>query len=194
MPKNYIVVADVFADNRPGSEKEGKLYGKDGYATSKDQMFKKDLPLQISQMFVDHLSKAKIFKKIDLLDISNDLDLKQEEMTSLKNKGYNLAIIGKINHFYGYQSDEAATAVAPLFGLVGVLTEAMINPKTVGAKVEYGDVKIIDLDNQKIVWSGNAGHDFEQQVKLYDGPVIYVLRALKETNNKFSRQLAENSF
>ena len=141
--KNYAVVIDVFQDNRSEREKEGKVYGKDGYAINNDSMFKKDIPSQISQMLAEHLIKAKVFSKVEVMDVPDDLESRSDEMAKLKDKKYDLAVIGKLNHFYGYYSDEVSAGVSVMFGLVGVLTEAMMNPKTVGGKVEYGDVKII---------------------------------------------------
>ncbi len=192
--KNYAVVIDAFQDNRPDREKEGKLYGKDGYAISNDKMFKKDIPLQVSQMLAAHLTKAKVFNKVEVMDVPDDLESRLDEMAGLKDKKYDLAVIGKLNHFYGYYSDEvSAMSSAILFGLVGAMVEAVANPKTVGGKVEYGDVKIVDLNKGVVVWSGNVEHDFEKQEKFYDGQVGYVLKALKETNNKFSKQLSETN-
>lgn len=193
-PKKYAAAVDVFQDNRPEREKEGKLYGKESYAVNNDKMFKKDIPRQVSQMLAEHLTKAKVFDKVQVEEIPDGLELKTEEMAGLKNKGYDLAVMGKLNHFYGYYSDQVSAATsAVLFGMVGMMVEAVSNPKTVGGKVEYGDVKIIDLAKGAVVWSGNVEHAFEKQEKFYDGPVGYVIKALKETNNKFSRQLSESS-
>lgn len=189
-PKDRSVVIDVFQDNRSEKEKIGEVYGKSGYAVSEDKLFKKDVPLQISNMLAEHLTKAKVFNKAEVVDVSNDLELKSAEMIELRTKGYGLAVVGKLNHFYGYYSDEVSAAMSAMFGLVGVLTEAMVNPKKVGGKVEYGDVKIIDLGNGAVVWSGNVEHSFENEVKFYDSTVAYVLKALKETNDKFSKQLS----
>lgn len=192
--KKYAVAVDVFQDNRPEREKEGKLYGKEGYAVNNDKMFKKDIPRQVSRMLAEHLTKAKVFDKVQVEEVSDDLESKTDEMAGLKNKGYDLAVMGKLNHFYGYYSDEvSATTSAVLFGVVGMMVEAISNPKTVGGKVEYGDVRIIDLARGVVVWSGNVEHAFEKQEKFYDGPVGYVLKALKETNDKFSHQLSEGN-
>ncbi len=193
-PKHYAVVIDAFADNRPEREKEGKFYGKDGYAVINDKMFKKDIPLQVSQMLAEHLTKAKVFDSVKVVNVSDDLEVKPEEMTQLKDAGYSLVVIGKLNCFYGYYSDEVSASVsALLFGAVGAITEALMNPKTVGGKVEYGDVKIIDLVKGTVAWSGNVEHDFEKKEKFYDTPIGYVLKALKETNNNFSKQLSESN-
>lgn len=189
-PMNYAVIVDVFKDNRPSEERDGNFRKKEGYLSTGNKDFKPEVEKQISGMLVEHLKSARIFKHIELKDVPDNLDLDIDTMQQLQQEGVDLAILGNLEHFYGYQSGSAGGAV--MFGLVGVLTEAMINPKTVGANVEYSNVKIVDLKNKKILWQGDIEYNFEDRVTFYDSPVIYALRGLKKLNDKFCLKLTYN--
>jgi hypothetical protein len=144
---------------------------------------------QISQMLVEHFNKAKLFEGIQLLNVDNDLDTNNDEMEKLCTQGVDLVILGKLKHFYGYQSQGAMTAASVMFGALGVLTEAIANPKTVGGVVEYSDVKVVDVKNKKVLWEGTVTHGFEEEDVFYDGPNVYALRALQKANNQFVQDL-----
>jgi len=193
VPLNYRTVVDIFKDTRPVEESDGSLHKINGIEVTptKNKDFKPSMDTQISLMLADHFNKANIFKITEVRDIDDNLDTNQQEMEKLKAEGIDLAILAKMKHFYGYQSFSAAAGIAPLFGLAGVLTEAIANPKTVGGKVEYGDVKVIDLGKQGILWQGNIEHSFDEKDVFYDGQIIYCLRALKEANNKFAKKMVE---
>ena len=184
-PLNYSAIVDVFEDTRPRTESAGYLDGKKDHAITSDNLFKPDIVRQVSDMLVKHLKEANVFKSVEVQNVDNELEKNSVAMNQLRSKGFDLVIIANLGHFYGYQSSMTSSGVSVLFGVVGVLAESMANPKVVGAKVEYADVKIIDLNKQKVVWRGNFDHSFEERDTFYDGPVVYALRALKEVNNKF---------
>lgn len=179
-PMRYNVLVDVFEDMRPAVERS-ETSKKEGLIYTNDKMFRGNVDVQISQMLVEHLRKARMFTAVELRDINS------EDTAMLSKAGVDLVIDGDIRHFYGFQSGAAGAAV--LFGLVGVLTEALVNPKTVGGNVEYGNVKVIDVASGTVLWEGNARHSFKDKDTFYDGPVAYALRALKEVNNELTQEL-----
>lgn len=192
VPINRVAIVDVIEDVRPTEECEGIYYNSGDLTYSSDKQFKPNINRQASQMLVDHLNKARIFKVVELRDVDNDLEKNAAEMNLLHNQGIDLVIIGNLRHFYGYQSGVTSAAMAAgLFGLAGALTEAAINPKTVGGNVEYCDIKIIDLGNKGILWKGNINYEFKKKVTFPEATVSYSLLALKEGNNKFIKKLEE---
>ncbi|UCD15016.1 MAG: hypothetical protein JSV34_04645 [Candidatus Omnitrophota bacterium] len=182
-PLPYKVVVDVFEDIRPSEERDGTMYKHGVSLYTRDRSFKADIDKQISQMLVEHLEKAKVFNEVRVRDVNDNLEVDIEEMEKLEQEGIDFVITGNLEHFYGFQSGVSGVAYA--FGALGVLTEAIVNPKRVGGNVEYSDIKIIDVAKKEVLWRGNVKHDFEKKDVFYDGPVAYVLRALKEVNNKF---------
>lgn len=181
-PLNYCVLVDNFEDGRPAIERDGTVYkGKDVSCTA-DKNFKPNVNTQISQMLVEHLNKAQLFNAVQFKDVDDNLYQAPDEMDKLSKQGIDLVITGNINHFYGYMSNPAA--VAYLFGLAGAFAEMAANPKTVGADVEYGNIKIIDVKNKKVLWEGDVKYNFEDKVTFYDSPVAYALRGLKSVNEK----------
>jgi curli biogenesis system outer membrane secretion channel CsgG len=187
-PTQKVLLVNVFKDVRPESEHQGEAGVLAGQINTGDKNFKPHVGGQVSQMLVKHLTSTGMFRKVLLEEVPSDLDTNIEEMTKLSDRGVDLAITGQLKHFYGYQSGSAGAAGA-LFGAMGVLTEAIANPKTVRGGAEYTDVKIIDVKNQHVLWQGNIQHDFEQKITFYDGPVAYALKGLKETNDKFTHRL-----
>lgn len=189
VPLSYKVAVDIFEDVRPAEERDGTLQKntKNKILFTQDKNFKPDIEKQISQMLVDHLDKTKLFTSAKLMDISNDIAQSDQEMETLVQQDIDIAILGKINHFYGYMANPNSTAM--LFGLVGVLAEMVANPKKVGAKVEYKDIKILDLKNKKILWEGKIEYDFEEEDTFYDAPATYALEGLKKANTKFIYKL-----
>jgi len=190
-PTNYTLAVDVFQDLRPSGESDGTIVKDKGptFVSTQDKNFTPDIDRQISGMLVEHLNKANIFKQVELRDVDNAIYSNSGLMSSLNAEGIDLVMLGNLSHFYGYMDMGASTIAAVAFGLVGALTEAIINHKTVGANVEYSDMKIIDLRNKQIIWEGNIGHEYEEKVVFYDSPVAYSLRGLREANNKFAEKL-----
>lgn len=187
MPMDYNVIVDVFEDIRTQDEHDGIFQTNDKFMYTKDKDFKPDVNLQISKAIADHLTESKMFNAVKVEDVDNGLYQDIEAMEILKNRGVDLVITGDIKHFYGFLSGSAGTSVA--LGVLGVLAEAMANPKTVGANVEYDNIKIIDLNNKQVLWQGGLKHDFREKDTFYDSQVIYALRALKEVNNKFTKKI-----
>ncbi|MDD4910204.1 MAG: energy transducer TonB [Candidatus Omnitrophica bacterium] len=176
----YKVLVDVFEDARPAGERSGTGNRK-GFIYTNDKMFRDNVDVQISKMLAEHLRKARVFTSVEFRDIN------LEDAAMLNKDGVELVIDGDIRHFYGFQKGAAGASV--LFGMVGVLAEAMANPKTVGADVEYGNIRVIDVAGRRILWEGNVRHSFEDKDVFYDGPAAYAVRALKEANNKFVQEL-----
>lgn len=191
VPFDYKVAVDIFEDKRPVEERDGTLQKntKNKMLYTQDKNFKPDIETQITQMFVDHLDKAKLFTAVSLRDISDDIAQNEQAMEALLQQGVDIAIVGKLNHFYGYMTNPESVAV--LFGLVGVFTEMMANPKKVGAKVEYGDLTIVDLKGKKILWQGTINYDFSENDTFYDAPVTYALECLKKANTKLIFKLKD---
>ena len=139
-------------------------------------------------MLVKHLDKSKLFKKVELKDVSDGLLENSSMLDDLAKEGVNWVIMGDITHFYGFQSSTGSENVAVLFGVIGVLTEAIANPKTVGGHITYS-IKVIDVNKKEVVWQGEVDYSFKEKDKFYDGPVCYALRALKAANNKLTEKL-----
>lgn len=191
-PLNYSVVVGVFDDARPEEEHSGKLEGKKGYATTSDKLFKPDVARQVSEMLAKHLREANIFRKVKVESIGSNLLRNPSAMQKLYKKGFRLAIVADLQHFYGYQSGETSrVASSVLFGMIGAITEAIVNPKIVGARVEYSDIEVIDLKSQKAIWRGNLCESFEESDTIYDGPVYYVLQTLKKINDRFAKRFQQ---
>lgn len=171
----------IFQDSRPPEEHRGQRGNTGNMLKTGDGDFKPNLPLQISQMTVDHIEKSNMFRKVLLMPLSDNLFQDHAAMQKLSEQGIDYALTGRLDHFSGYQT--APMAVMGLFGLTGVLTEAVVNKKVTGGKVEYGDLKIIDLKSQTVLWDGQVEYGFENKAVMYEGPTAYCLKALKEANN-----------
>lgn len=188
---NYKAIVDVIEDCRGQEEHEGYFLNKHEFFCTNDKSFKQGIDKQVSQMLVNHLKATKLFNGIELRNVDNDLDKNIQEMEMLKNNGIDFVIIGNLKHFNGFQSQSSTEVIGMMFGLVGTLTDMLANPRTVGGNVEYSDVKIIDTGKEKILWEGSIAHEFKEKDTFYDGQNTYALRALKEANNKFAKQLRE---
>lgn len=185
---HYRVLIDIFEDVRPQEEHDRTFIQEKRVYTSGDNMFKGNISQNVTLMLAKHLMKVKIFDKVEVEDVSNDLEQRADEMQSLATKGIDLVILGNLKHFYGYQSPSYGGLLVCL-GPLGPLMEAAANPKTVGGEVEYAGIKIVDLREKKILWRGNINYTFEEKDIFYDGSPAYALRALKEVNNKFSQRV-----
>lgn len=184
----YSVAVNVFRDQRPAEECNGKLsLDHKGFAYTKDSDFTPKISQQISMRFVEHLTKSKLFKQVALENVPGDILKNKNEMETLAKKGFDLLVVGNLKHFYGYQSE--TMPVAYLFGLSGALLEAMMNPKKVGGLAGYSEVNVIDLRKQNVIWSGEICQEFSQKDVFYDTPSVYALQTLKQANNKFVKQL-----
>lgn len=188
---DYNLVIDIFNDLRPQEEHLGTLNLPGILSYTKDKKFKADIEAQISKMLAVHLRETKLFKKIEVQDIPDDLNQNITEMNILKNKGIDIAITGDIKHFYGFQSGTCRTPKI-LFGALSLLYKSLLlNFKTVGSEIEYGGVKIIDLNQKKILWQGDIRFAVKERDIFYEGTVSYALRGLKAANNKFSQKLKD---
>jgi len=110
-------------------------------------------------------------------------------MRVLAQEGVDIVMTAQLAHFTGFQS--GTNPAGMMFGALGVLTEAIANKKSVKGQVEYRDLRIIDIKQQRVLWTGNIGHQFERQEVFYNGHVAYALEALKDANGKVAIKLNE---
>lgn len=194
-PKPLVcnTIVDTFEDVRPEEEHNGtlKFSNISSCTFTSDKDFKSCVNVQISEMMVEHFKKAQLFTNVELKDVNNDVGQNITEIEKLRTEGFDLVIFGKIKHFYGFQTGTGSASTAALFGLAGILVEALANPKTVGGNVEYGDIRIFDLNTKQILWQGDIGHEFKEKDAFYNGPVAYALQALREANNKLTQKVVE---
>lgn len=190
-PVNSRAVLYTFKDIRPDAEHSGTMDLPDIHMYTKDQNFSPDIDKQISRMLVAHLDKAGIFQKIEFRDMPDDASL-EAAIRQLDQQGVDYVITGDIAHFYGYQSGSSGAA-GSLFGALGVIAEAIANPKTVGGEAAYRNVKVVNVNNGATIDLGDVSYEFEDKVKMYETPVAYSLRALKGANNEFAKKLEESA-
>lgn len=176
-------------DLRTEDEQKGTFSTTDGYLYTSDDLFKKDIGKQATAALVKHIEKANIFTAVVSKQLENFSLENAAEIEKLVQEGFDILILGDLYHLYGYQSGTAGPAV--LFGLTGVLLEAMANKKVVGGRASLGDVKIIDLRKKEVLWEGDVDHDFERKDTFYDGPPAYAIEALKQANDKLVKTIGE---
>ncbi len=189
-PSQHKVLVDVFNDKRPLSERELSVNQDNKFLWTIDKNFTPDVALQASQMLAEHLRATNLFQDVKLEDIADNFIVDEKSTTLITQGGIDIVVVGDLSHFYGFQSQGAEMIAGVLFGAVGVLTDAMLNPRQVGGCVEYDNVKIIYLPQKRILWEGKIAYDFNEKDTFYDGPPVYALRAFKEANNRFSEKVA----
>lgn len=189
-PHALTAVVDVAQDLRTQDEHDGTFSTTKDYMYTQDKIFKKEIGMQVSKALVEHLKKAKVFTKVEVKDLS---DFKEDPSVyeSLSATGADIAIFGDLHHFYGFRSGKSSSMTASMFGLVGVLTEAMANKKVVGGRAMIGDAKVVDIKNQKVLWQGDIDHDFEDKDTFYGEAPGYAIEALKKANDKFVQTIDE---
>lgn len=184
---NFKVAVNSFQDSRPEDEKLKDIgHERIGFYTN-DETFKNNAGGATSECLLNHLKQINIFSSIDTVDFPFDLETSPEQMKSLSDKGYDFAITANMVHCVGFQLSESSGGAE--FGALGILADAMANPRTVGAKVEYNPIKIIDLKNQRVIWCDSVEYNYEKKVTFYSGPNAYLIDGLKGANNKFIKEL-----
>ncbi len=185
-PNNLKAVVDLFQDLRTEDEHDGTFSATKRFLYTKDKSFKKNIGQQVSDALVKHLQKAKMFDEVAFKNFDDDTFNSPDKMSALNAEGYDIALQGDLYHFYGYRS---GAGVAALFGLAGIMTEALVNHKAVGGRAAYGEVKFIDLNAKQVLWEGNFSYDYEDKVIFYGEPPSYAIMALKEINDQLTEKL-----
>lgn len=186
-PFQYRAVVDVFEDARTKSERMGLSEEGTVEIYTTDHDFEPNVARQISEALAKHLNKARYFQMVSVDDVPDDIDLDPEKMKAWADKGIDIVIVGRIKHFYGYQTEPSPMGVA--FGLIGAVTEMVANPKKVGGKTAYSPIKVVDLRNQRVVLNEEMEKSFDTTVTYYRGQAAYALDTLKEINHEFLRRL-----
>ena len=196
-PLPYHVVVGVFTDERPQEERVEQKPPKntsprsEAFYTS-DKNFKSNIPYQIATAMADHLRQTNLVQKVTV-NVDTDIDAKPEVLDQLAREGVDLVITGHLVHFTGYVSGftPGGTVAERMGGALGVLSETIAHPKTVGGLVEYQNLKIIDMTQGLAVWKGDVSHRFERQETWWKTPTHYALEALGEANAKMVEQLEQ---
>ncbi len=183
------VLIDIFDDQRPVGEREGTAEVPGMALYLKDEQFKPDIAIQVSELLAKHLEESGLFENVRVKDVSDSLEANLDQLNSLKAEGADLVITGTLKHFYGYLSGNAGPAVA--LGIVFVFAEAFVNPKDTGGKAEYENLKIFDTAKKEILWQGNIDHEHQVKETFYRGPMYHALWALREVNNELTQKLEE---
>ncbi len=186
---NKVIAIGIFKDQRPEIEHKGEKGAFVRTYRSGDKDFKKDIPLQIGEMLVKHVEQSGLFNHVLLRDLKDDFYLDPQEVNQLIDQGVDIVVIGRLGHFYAFQ--DMPNAGLSMFGLVGALTDMAINKKSVGAGVEYSDLKVIDLKTLAVIWEGNIDYHFDDIVGSPAASAYYWRKALREANNRFVQKLDE---
>lgn len=186
-PFQYRAVVDFFEDTRTKSEKIGLSPEGTAEIYTTDEDFQPNIPRQASEALAKHLSKARYFQTVSVADVPDDIDTNPEEMKAWADKGTDIVIMGRIKHFYGYQTEPSAMGMA--FGAIGALTEMIANPKKVGGKTTYSPIKVVDLRNQKILLEEELESSLDTTVTCYRGQAAYAIDTLKQVNHEFLKKL-----
>lgn len=190
-PHNLTAVVDIFQDFRTQDEHDGTFSTTKDYCYTQDKNFSKDIGKQVSTALATHLKRSKVFKKVEVKDLPDFKESDPAIYQTLAASGADIAIYGDLHHFYGYRSGKSSATMASMFGLAGVLTEAFANKKVVGGRATIGDAKIVDVKNQKVLWQGDVDHDYDKKDTFYSEAPLYAISALKQTNDKFVRNIDE---
>ena len=190
-PHAMTALVDEFQDLRTQDEHDGTFSATKDYLYTEDKQFNKNIGDQVTDTVVKHLRNAHLFNTVTKKDIPNFADGDIEAMQNIAKQGYDILVMGDLHHFYGYRSGKNAAMMGALFGLAGTLTEAVANKKTVGGRATLGDVKIVDLKNQKVLWQGNINYDFEKRDTFYSEPPGYAIEALKKVNEQLVQKIDE---
>ncbi len=196
-PFPYHAIVSI-EDARSVYEREGVFEDSAGEKVyTKDKDFKPDVPVQIASTLAGHLRAAKLFESVTVQTFPADVISNEEAIQGLASQGVDLAIIGRLKHFYGYQTEpNRAFSMAGAFGgaiggAAAAIAEMLVNPKTVGGKVTYGPVRGVDVRRKQVLWEEEVEASFERKEKFYKGQVAYALQALKEANQELVKRLNE---
>lgn len=186
IPHGQRLLVAVFDDARPETERIRKPdFGQRDWDTS-DKDFKPDVPRQLATALAEHLKRAGVVQEECLIEeVPADLATNGEAMQALAARGIDVVLMGRVMHFRGFQHGMMTSAV--FFGLAGVLTEAITNPKYIGGHAAYSPLMLVDVERQRVLWQGDIEHQFDDKQTFYKGHVAYALEALKETNTKVAR-------
>lgn len=186
---NYNIAINTFQDVRPDSERLKDIgHERIGFYTN-DKSFKSRLNELVPEKLSKELKKTRIFSEVNTVNFSYDIDQKPAEMQSLLDQGYDLVIMGTITHCVGYQLTESSGGTA--FGAMGVLFDAMSNPRIVGSHVEYNPLKIVDLRQQRVIFGEKINYSYETQDTFYKGPYSYAIKGIKGANQKVISTLVD---
>lgn len=184
-PHAQRLLVAVFEDARPSMERVRKDdFGQQDFDTS-DKDFKPEITRQITTALAEHLKRAHVVQTYFVEDVPGDLATNPDAMNALAANGIEVALIGRLTHFRGFQHGMMPGAM--LFGLAGFLVETVANPKYVGGHVAYSPLTVIDVKRQRVLWQGEVEHQFDDKQTFYKGHVTYALDALKEANAKVAQ-------
>ena len=196
-PLPYHVVVVVLTDDRPQEERVEQKPPKNPSPRSEtfytsDKNFKPNIPYQIATAMADHLRQTNLVQKVTV-NGDTGLDAKPEVLDQLAREGADFVITGHLVHFSGSVSGftPGGTVAERMGGGLGVLSETMAHPKTVGGRVEYQNLKIIDMTQGPAVWKGDVSHRFERQETWWKPPAHYALEALRAANAKMVKPLEQ---
>jgi hypothetical protein len=164
-PLPYRVIVGVFPDERPERERISPV-GTRGFRairadrSTSDKQFKPDVPRQIAMALAVHLQQSKLVGTAIVQDVEDGLEQQPDRLHALAQERVDLVITGRLAHFAGYRDR---------------------------GRVEYRDVKLIDVADHGVLWQGTISHAVERTGWFSGGSVAHVLEALREAN----QQLAE---
>ncbi len=183
------IAIGTFIDNRPSDERNKRpRHGKDYFYTY-DKSFKGNFGLLVAQSLATHMIKGEIFTQVEVVDISLDLENNEDAMNTLRNQGYDYAIIGGVAHCYGFQLIKGQS-VGNL-GAVGAIADAFINKRIIGWHVEYDQIKVVDLKNKTVLFSDRFEDQHKKPIVMYSDPTKYAKQGMRELNNKFIKVFVE---
>lgn len=191
-PLPYVMVVDVFTDARPTEERvraRPSLWsGSAADLYTSDADFRPNVAQHITEMLAQHLQQAGLFARVEVQELGDAPERDPQVIEQLRQHQVDLLMTARLTHFLGHQSGSSYVP-AMLFGALGVLADAMSNPRTVSGYVEYADLKIVDVPQKNILWQGTINQRFERKETFYKGPIVYVLEALKATNADLATRL-----
>lgn len=168
-PLPYRIVVGVFPDDRPERERIPPA-GARGFRairvdrSTSDTQFKPDVPRQIATALAAHLQQSKLVGTATAQDVEDGLEHQPDRMHTFAEERVDLVITGRLAHFAGYRDR---------------------------GRVEYRDVKLIDVADHRVLWQGTISHTFERRGWLSGGPVAHALEALRGANQQLAETLRQ---
>ncbi len=192
--QNLSVAVVRFQDKRPDYEKYSKNKVFSESSKTRDESYKDgDVAGGVTLALVDHCKHIKLFKSIEVLDISSSKSL-SEILEELQGKEYDVLLTGTISHFFGIgyltKFDKHMIAFSYIPGVNFVI--AAISPLMLAEKntheghIEIIDLRLTDISNAKCLWSGS----FSEKMKM-EYSDTYPAKAANETLKEVVKKIVK---
>ncbi len=168
-----VAVAEL-TDNRPAEERLEVARRATGASYPDDYTFDSGWKLEeeetvtgaVTQMMVDHLVYSRTFTDVARAPFSSS-SLDCTRLKGLAAQGFDLALCGRLEHFYGFAKDNDATMISlsiATLGLGGLAYAAV--PRPVVARTQMSGLKLLSTATCETLWSGDIESSFASMKAL----------------------------